>query len=137
MADQPGCFDGDERLDQLSEADAPLERLLAGVDFELFRPDLDHALQRSDRPKGGRPPVDPVLMFKIRVLLALCGMSDEQAEYQVRDRLSVTRFLGLGLDGRVPDRTKSPPPISRQEGHDRLLPPSFHRSGRFFEVSKR
>ncbi|WP_282183407.1 transposase [Azospirillum brasilense] len=32
-------------------------------------------------------------------------MSDEQAEYQVRDRLSFMRFLGPGLGDRVPDRT--------------------------------
>lgn len=31
------------------------------------------------------------------MLQALYGLSDEQAEYQVRDRLSFMRFLGLGL----------------------------------------
>jgi IS5 family transposase len=30
------------------------------------------------------------------VLQALNNLSDEQAEYQVRDRLSFTRFLRLG-----------------------------------------
>ena len=105
MSDQPGFFDVDERLEQLSEAGDPLERLLAVVDFELFRPALDRALRRSDRAKGGRPPVDAVLMFKILVLQALYGLSDEQAEYQIRDRLSFMRFLGLGLGDQVPDRT--------------------------------
>jgi IS5 family transposase len=37
------------------------------------------------------------------VLQALYGLSDEQAEYQIRDRLSFMRFLGLGLGARVPD----------------------------------
>ncbi|CAO3447141.1 Mobile element protein [Azospirillum argentinense] len=45
------------------------------------------------------------MMFKILALQALYGLSDEQAEYQVRDRLSFMRFLGLGLGDRVPDRT--------------------------------
>lgn len=105
MGVQPGFFDTEERLRELSEAGDPLERLLAVVDFEVFRGDLDGALQRSDRRKGGRPPLDAVLMFKILVLQALYGLSDEAAEYQVRDRLSFMRFLGLGLGDRVPDRT--------------------------------
>ena len=42
-------------------------------------------------------------MFKILVLQALYNLSDDQTEFQVRDRLSFMRFLGLGLDDRVPD----------------------------------
>lgn len=105
MAGQPGFFDLDERLAQLSQAGDPLERLTAVVDFELFRPVLDRALARSDRAKGGQPPKDAVMMFKVLVLQALYGVSDEQAEYQIRDRLSFMRFLGLGLGDKVPDRT--------------------------------
>ncbi len=54
-------------------------------------------------PGGGRPPYDPVLMFKIMVLQALYGLSDDQTEFQIQDRLSFMRFLGLGLGDRVPD----------------------------------
>ena len=103
MAGQLGFFDLEDRLAALSAAGDPLERLSAAVDFEIFRPALKRALRRSDRSKGGRPPYDPVLMFKILVLQALYGLSDEQAEYQIRDRLSFMRFLGLGLGARVPD----------------------------------
>ena len=35
-------------------------------------------------------------------LSALYNLSDDQIEYQVRDRLSFMRFLGLGLGDRVP-----------------------------------
>ena len=62
MAGQPGFFDGDERLKALSAAGDPLERLAKVVDFEVFRGELEAALSRSDRAKGGRPPYDPVLM---------------------------------------------------------------------------
>ena len=56
---QPGFFDGDERLKALSSAAGdPLERLARGIDFEVFRGDLQAALSRSDRAKGGRPPYD-------------------------------------------------------------------------------
>jgi len=103
MSGQPGFFDFDERYGALSAAGDPLLKLAAVVDFELFRPALKQALRRSDGGKGGRPPFDAVLMFKMLVLQALYNLSDDQTEFQVRDRLSFMRFLGLGLHGRVPD----------------------------------
>jgi IS5 family transposase len=42
-------------------------------------------------------------MFKAIVLCALYNLSDDQVEYQIRDRLSFVRFLGLGLEDKVPD----------------------------------
>ncbi len=100
---QRGFFDVDERLAALSRAGDPLERLSAVVDFALFRSVLDAALARSDRSRGGRPPYDAVLMFKVLVLQALYSLSDDACEFQIRDRLSFMRFLGLGLGDRVPD----------------------------------
>ena len=71
MAGQPGFFDLDARYRALSAAGDALERLARAVDFELFRPELEAALGRSDRAKGGRPPYDAVLMFKVLVLQTL------------------------------------------------------------------
>jgi len=42
-------------------------------------------------------------MFKILVLQSLYNLSDDAVEYQIRDRLSFMRFLGLGIGDRVPD----------------------------------
>jgi transposase, IS5 family len=103
MVGQPGFFDRDERYASLSAAGDPLERLAKVVDFELFRGELAAALDRSDRSKGGRPPYDAVLMFKVLVVQTLYTLSDDQTEYQIRDRLSFMRFLGLALEDRVPD----------------------------------
>ncbi|GHU06030.1 IS5 family transposase ISMac22 [Alphaproteobacteria bacterium] len=100
---QPGFFDLDERYAALSASGDPLVKLGQLIDFELFRPELLRALRRSDRSRGGRPPYDPILMFKILVLQALYNLSDDQAEFQIRDRLSFMRFLGLGFHDRVPD----------------------------------
>lgn len=105
MAGQPGFFDLSDRYEALSAAGDPLERLAGVVDFEVFRGPLIAALRRSVRDKGGRPPFDPVLMFKILVLQALYSLSDEATEFHIKDRLSFQRFLGLGLDGTVPDAT--------------------------------
>lgn len=103
MAGQPGFFDNDKHLKALSAAGDPLERLAKVVDFEVFRGDLQRALSRSDRSKGGRPPYDPVLMFKVLVLQTLYTLSDDQTEYQLKDRLSFMRFVGLALHDPVPD----------------------------------
>ena len=97
MAGQPDFFDLDARYRALSAAGDALERLARAVDFELFRPELEAALGRSDRAKGGRPPDDAVLMFKVLVLQTLYTLSDDQTEYQLRDRLSFMRFVGLAL----------------------------------------
>ncbi|MBA3583330.1 MAG: IS5 family transposase, partial [Gemmatimonadetes bacterium] len=58
---------------------------------------------RADRSKGGRPPYDHVLMFRILILQASHSLSDERTEYLIKDRLSFMRFLGLSLADRVPD----------------------------------
>ena len=103
MATQPGFFDVEERLQRLSDIGDQLEAYAAVVDFELFRADLEAALGYADGAKGGRPPYDPVLMFKILVIKAQNGLSDDKAEFLINDRLSFMRFLGLGLSDRVPD----------------------------------
>jgi hypothetical protein len=65
------------------------------VDFEIFQPDLLEALAYSD----GRPPFDPVMMFKVLVIQAANNLSDERAEFLINDRLSFMRFLGVSLVG--------------------------------------
>ena len=93
----------DERLRRLSDIGDQLEAFARVVDFEIFRPDLDAALAYGDGSKGGRPPLDPVMMFKILVIQATNNLSDERTEFLINDRLSFMRFLGLGLSDRVPD----------------------------------
>lgn len=43
------------------------------------------------------------MMFKILVLARLFNLSDDQTEYQINDRISLMRFLDLGLNSTVPD----------------------------------
>ncbi|MER8786214.1 MULTISPECIES: IS5 family transposase [unclassified Mesorhizobium] len=103
MRGQAGFWDIDERYVRLSAAGDPLEKLNAVVPWEVFRKPLAKALKRSDGAKGGRPPFDAVMMFKVLVLQALYSLSDDQTEFQIQDRLSFMRFLGLGLGDKVPD----------------------------------
>lgn len=101
---QPGFFDLEDCYAELSRNGDPLEGLNEAVPWEAFRYRLNKALKRAEKnPAGGRPPFDCVLMFKVLVLQSLYNLSDDQTEYQIRDRLSFRRFLGLAMDGRVPD----------------------------------
>ncbi|HSM30419.1 MAG TPA: IS5 family transposase [Woeseiaceae bacterium] len=103
MRGTPGFFDVDDRLKRLSDLGDQLEAFRMAVDFEIFRADLVSALEYTNGPQGGRPPFDPVMMFKILVIQAANNLSDERAEFLINDRLSFMRFLGLGLSDRVPD----------------------------------
>jgi len=103
MRGQPGLFEIDERLRRLSDLGDQLLAFAKAVDFEIFRPELDRALAYSDGSQGGRPPFDPVMMFKILVIQAANNLSDERSEFLINDRLSFMRFLGLSLADRVPD----------------------------------
>lgn len=103
MVSQPAFFDVQDRYEALSRAGDPLEGLRTMILWESFRKPLKKTLRRKDNGLGGRPPFDDVLMFKVLVLQALYNLSDDQTEYQIRDRLSFMRFLGLDMDGRVPD----------------------------------
>ena len=98
-----GFFDEEKRLEKLSKLGDSLVRLARAVDWETFRPTLTAALHKEPKGVGGRPPYDNVLMFKILVLQRIYNLSDDQTEYQINDRMSFMRFLGLGLEDRVPD----------------------------------
>ena len=70
----------------------------------MFRPTLGCSLHTQERKSNaGRRPIDPVLMFKVMFLQRLYGLSDEQAEYQITDRTSFRKFLGILAVEDVPD----------------------------------
>lgn len=76
------------RLKELAAEGDPLETLTATVDFEIFRRVLAKALRRRAPSKGGRPPFDPVLKFKMLARQSILGLSLAQTVNMVRDRLS-------------------------------------------------
>ena len=105
---QMGFFDVSKRYAGLDAKVDPLVKLNAMVPWADFRPQLEAVWRRSPeerKSKAGRKPWDAVVMFKAIVLCELYNLSDEQFEYQLRDRLSFMRFLGLGLEDPVPDAT--------------------------------
>ena len=101
---QPGFFDQEDRLARLEKLGDPLSRLDSIVDWQGFRPLLKVIHHEQRKSNAGRKPHDVTLMFKMLVLQALYNLSDDQTEFQVRDRLSFQRFLGLAPEDNVPDR---------------------------------
>ncbi len=88
-----------------TEKPCSLDKLNAAIDFEIFRGDLLDALGYRDRKdKGGNAPFDPVFMFRIIVLQKYFALSEEQTEFQIRDRFSFMRFLSLRPGDEVPDK---------------------------------
>src|SRR3954453_6876286 len=105
---QPGFFDLGERYRGLDAKKDPLVVLNAVVPWEDFRAQLSAVWRKPDEERktaAGRKPWDGIVIFKTLVLQALYNLSDDQIEYQIRDRLSFMRFLGLSLEDRVPDAT--------------------------------
>lgn len=100
---QTGLFDWQTRFEQLDNGGDPLVKLNEVVNWELFRKNLETVRDKDRKSNAGRKPFDAVLMFKILILQSLYNLSDDQLEFQVRDRLSFMRFLGLSLGDTVPD----------------------------------
>ena len=80
-------------------------RLAEIIDWEGFRSDLEDILGyvNRDDSKGGRPPFDPVFMFKVLVLQKFHGLSDASVEEQIADRFRFMGFLGLRPGDAIPD----------------------------------
>jgi len=90
----------DARLRNLGN---PFEELQTIVDWEIFRPQLDLIHQKERKSNAGAKPKDVVMMFKGLVIQSLYGLSDDQLEYQIEDRRSFRRFLGVRYNERAPD----------------------------------
>jgi len=98
-----GLFDGQTRFEQLNKGGDPLVKLNQIVNWEKFRKSLETIRDIDRKSPAGRKPFDVILMFKIMLLQSLYNLSDDQVEFQIRDRLSFMRFLGLSLSDTVPD----------------------------------
>jgi IS5 family transposase len=100
---QHGLFDEELRLQKLSSKGDPLEKLNRKIKWEEFRPIIEDGIKKEPKAPGGRPPYDAILKFKMMILQRYYNISDEQLEYQVNDRLTFMRFLGLDIASDIPD----------------------------------
>jgi IS5 family transposase len=99
-----GLFDEQETIQKLAMIGNPLDKIIDVVDFEMFRLLLESKLLNMNKKNNaGAKPYDVVMMFKIMILQRYYGLGDTQLEYQINDRLSFKKFLGLGSGDKVPD----------------------------------
>ena len=90
------------KLDKIGDA---LSKLAEHVDFAALAAEIDEAAPRPGRERGGRPPFPTELMVRVQVIQQLYNPSDEQMEFQLLDRPSFQRFVGLRQSSQAPDRT--------------------------------
>ncbi|SMP87860.1 transposase, IS4 family [Epsilonproteobacteria bacterium SCGC AD-311-C15] len=98
-----GLFDYEYQLELINKHQPPLQKLNAVIDWEMFRTPIEEALHVEPKAPGGRPPFDRLMMFKIIILQRYYNLSDEQTEFQIKDRLSFMQFLGLQIGDKIPD----------------------------------
>ena len=94
---------GDIQLERITKLGDPLEGINGAVDWEMFREPIVKKIRKEDYPKGGRPPIDEIIMFKMSLLQDLYNISDDATEYLINDRLSFQRFMGMELGEKAPD----------------------------------
>ena len=85
----------------MARAGARLERIAGLID----RSELDGIMSEVRATRTGRPGRPPLVMLKALLLAQRYGLSDPELEDALCDRLSFRRFVGLPLDGGVPDET--------------------------------
>jgi IS5 family transposase len=73
------------------------------VDWSVFEPILAKGLAKEKKSNAGRPSFEALLMFKVLILQSLYNLADGQTEFQIRDRFTFLRFLGLTPESRIPD----------------------------------
>jgi len=89
-------------LDQLVPADHLLRKIDKTISFRFIYEKVEHLYCKDN----GRPPVDPVLLFKMMFLGYLYGIrSERRLEQEVQVNVAYRWFLGLGLNDRVPDHS--------------------------------
>ena len=74
------------------------------IDWAPIRAIIEVAYTKGYKSTG-RPSYDSLVLFKIELLRTWYGLSDGEVEEQVNDRLSFSRFAGLGMEDIVPDST--------------------------------
>ena len=98
-----GLFDYEYQLELINKHQPPLQKLNKVIDWEMFRFPIEEAFSIEPKGLGGRPPFDRLMMFKILILQRYYNLSDEQTEFQIKDRLSFMQFLGIQIGDSVPD----------------------------------
>ena len=94
---QPGFFDFDKRLSKIDKQGDPLAKIDKAVNWEIFWPILEKAREKERKSAAGAKGYDMIVLFKALIIQSLYNLSDDATEFQILDRVSFGRFLGLHL----------------------------------------
>ena len=89
----------------MSECLKALESMMKSIAIARQWTFAPTATPRPSRERGGRPPFPTELMVRVLLIQQLFNLSDEQLEFQLLDRLSFQRFVGLRHSSQIPDST--------------------------------
>ncbi len=98
---QPSFLDLEDRHRKLNGRDL-LITLRELIDWDDFRNTFNKILTKPRKINAGRKPFGVILMFKALVLQHLYNLSDDQLEYQIRDRFTFCRFHNLNSEDKIP-----------------------------------
>ena len=97
-------FEQENTMESLSKMGNPLVLLKEIADFEQFRDEPEKLFtNNSKKNNAGRKPIDPVFMLKGLFFQRLHNISDNQVEYQIKDRMRFREFLDICSVDDVPD----------------------------------
>jgi len=108
---QLGFFDINDKYEKLTKLGDPLVQIDRLIDFTIFEEIFFKAFPKRDKPtkknpkNAGRKPIAPSIIIKTIFLKRLFSLSNEQAEYQITDRHSFQRFIGIDANKSAPDFT--------------------------------
>ena len=66
---------------------------------------MEQAYEIERKSPAGRKRIDPLILLKMLILQQLFNLSDSELEFQVNDRRSFEKFIGLGIMDTIPDAT--------------------------------
>ncbi len=103
-----------EKTSQLSFSELQIEKrkvkseffnqINAVIDWQPLRVLIEQAYAKGFS-RTGHPGYDSMVLFRMELMRTWYGLSDGKTEEQVNDRLSFSRFAGLGMADEVPDST--------------------------------
>lgn len=100
---QIGFYDIDKRLERLDKLNDPLKVLSKLIDFEIFRSEIEKGLEKERKDNSGRKAFDKVMLFKGLIIKRIYSLSNDELEFQITDRTSFRRFLGINENAMSPD----------------------------------
>ncbi|MDQ8194995.1 hypothetical protein QEH59_11200, partial [Coraliomargarita sp. SDUM461004] len=94
MHNEVGSFGYLDRVNKLKQRPTALDELNESIDWSCFKSVLKEHLNFKDRSKGGRKPLDGILMFKVLILQKYYNL------IPIRKKFGPNRYIFCNLGSR-------------------------------------